>query len=48
MLDLGMRDWCFSAVFLERFREFLPQAEVHRLADAAIIWSKTHTSRLCR
>jgi cis-3-alkyl-4-acyloxetan-2-one decarboxylase len=30
----GMRDWCFSPWFLERFREFLPQAEVHRLADA--------------
>jgi cis-3-alkyl-4-acyloxetan-2-one decarboxylase len=30
----GMQDWCFSPVFLERFREFLPQAEVHRLDDA--------------
>jgi haloalkane dehalogenase len=30
----GMQDWCFSPKFLERFREFLPQAEVHRLADA--------------
>jgi haloalkane dehalogenase len=30
----GMQDWCFSPKFLERFREFLPQAEVHRLDDA--------------
>jgi cis-3-alkyl-4-acyloxetan-2-one decarboxylase len=30
----GMRDWCFSPWFLERFREFFPQAEVHRLEDA--------------
>lgn len=30
----GMRDWCFTPWFLERFRDFLPQAEVHRLADA--------------
>jgi cis-3-alkyl-4-acyloxetan-2-one decarboxylase len=30
----GMRDWCFSPWFLERFCDFLPQAEVHRLADA--------------
>ena len=30
----GMRDWCFSPEFLERFREFLPLAEVHRLEDA--------------
>ena len=30
----GMRDWCFTPQFLDRFLEFLPQAEVHRLADA--------------
>ena len=30
----GMRDWCFSPWFLERFRDFFPQAEVHRLEDA--------------
>jgi cis-3-alkyl-4-acyloxetan-2-one decarboxylase len=30
----GMRDWCFTPAFLERFLEFFPQAEVHRLADA--------------
>jgi haloalkane dehalogenase len=29
-----MQDWCFSPKFLERFREFLPQGEVHRLEDA--------------
>ena len=30
----GMQDWCFSPWFLERFVDFFPQAEVHRLADA--------------
>jgi cis-3-alkyl-4-acyloxetan-2-one decarboxylase len=30
----GMRDWCFTPWFLDRFLEFLPQAEVHRLPDA--------------
>lgn len=31
----GMRDWCFSPHFLERLtNEFLPQAEVHKFADA--------------
>ena len=30
----GMRDWCFTPAFLERFINFLPRAEVHRLADA--------------
>lgn len=30
----GMRDWCFTPAFLERFLEFYPKAEVHRLADA--------------
>jgi cis-3-alkyl-4-acyloxetan-2-one decarboxylase len=30
----GMRDWCFSPWFLERFCDSFPQAEVHRLADA--------------
>jgi cis-3-alkyl-4-acyloxetan-2-one decarboxylase len=30
----GMRDWCFTPMFLDRFHDFLPQAEVHRLADA--------------
>jgi haloalkane dehalogenase len=30
----GMRDWCFTPQFLERFLDFFPQAEVHRLADA--------------
>ena len=31
----GMKDWCFSPEFLDRFLEFYPQAEVHRLTDAA-------------
>jgi cis-3-alkyl-4-acyloxetan-2-one decarboxylase len=30
----GMHDWCFGPPFLERFLEFFPNAEVHRLADA--------------
>jgi len=34
MFIWGMRDWCFTPHFLERFLEFYPQAEVHRLADA--------------
>jgi haloalkane dehalogenase len=30
----GMRDWCFTTHFLDRFIEFFPQAEVHRLEQA--------------
>jgi haloalkane dehalogenase len=30
----GMRDWCFTPTFLDRFLETFPHAEVHRLADA--------------
>jgi haloalkane dehalogenase len=30
----GMRDWCFGPPFLERFCDFFPSAEVHRLPDA--------------
>lgn len=30
----GMRDWCFTPHFLDRFRDFFPAAEVHRIADA--------------
>ncbi len=30
----GMRDWCFTPWFLERFIEFFPAAQVLRLADA--------------
>lgn len=30
----GMRDWVFTPEFLDRFLESLPDAEVHRLADA--------------
>lgn len=29
----GMRDWCFTPYFLERFVGFFPQAEVQRLED---------------
>jgi cis-3-alkyl-4-acyloxetan-2-one decarboxylase len=31
----GMQDWCFTPAFLHRFLEIFPQAEVHRLPDAA-------------
>ena len=34
MFIWGMRDWCFTPHFLDRFLEFFPAAEVHRLADA--------------
>jgi haloalkane dehalogenase len=30
----GMRDWCFTPAFLDRFLEFFPHAEVHRFEDA--------------
>ncbi|MGD0896791.1 MAG: alpha/beta fold hydrolase [Thermoguttaceae bacterium] len=30
----GMLDWCFTPRFLDRFLDFYPQAEVHRLFDA--------------
>ena len=30
----GMKDWCFTPHFLERFVEFFPEAAVHRLEDA--------------
>ena len=30
----GMRDWCFTPHFLDRFQEFYPAADVHRMADA--------------
>ncbi|HVX15756.1 MAG TPA: alpha/beta fold hydrolase [Pirellulales bacterium] len=35
MFIWGMRDWCFTPHFLERFLEFFPDAEVHRLFDAS-------------
>ena len=30
----GMRDWCFTPKFLDRFLDFFPQATVHKLEDA--------------
>ncbi|MFH1919254.1 MAG: alpha/beta fold hydrolase [Planctomycetota bacterium] len=30
----GMRDWCFTPHFLDRFLAIFPEAEVHRLEDA--------------
>lgn len=35
MFVWGMRDWCFTPHFLERFLEFFPAAEVHRFDDAS-------------
>jgi haloalkane dehalogenase len=34
LLIWGMRDWCFSPHFLERFLTFVPGAEVLRLEHA--------------
>lgn len=34
LLVWGMRDWCFTPHFLERFLDFFPQAEVLKLNDA--------------
>jgi haloalkane dehalogenase len=34
MFIWGMRDWCFTSEFLERFLTYFPQAEVHRISDA--------------
>lgn len=34
LLVWGMREWCFTPHFLERFREFFPEAEVEPIADA--------------
>src|SRR3569623_1363741 len=34
MFIWGMRDWCFTPAFLDRFLDFFPEAETHRLADA--------------
>ena len=30
----GLRDWCFTSKFLDRFTEFFPNATVHRLAES--------------
>ncbi len=34
MFIWGMRDWCFTGAFLDRFLTFFPRAEVHRLPEA--------------
>lgn len=34
MFIWGMQDWCFTSHFLDRFLDFFPEAEVHRLANA--------------
>lgn len=34
LLAWGMRDWCFTPRFLERFIEFFPDAEIERFEDA--------------
>lgn len=33
MFVWGMRDWCFTPKFLDRFLDIFPRAEVHRLQD---------------
>ena len=33
LLVWGMRDWCFTPACLDKFVEYWPAAEVHRLAD---------------
>jgi haloalkane dehalogenase len=30
----GMQDWCFTPWFLDRFREFFPDAKVHKIEEA--------------
>ncbi|MDO4627920.1 MAG: alpha/beta fold hydrolase [Planctomycetia bacterium] len=30
----GMRDWCFTPAFMERFQDFFPQAETHPFSEA--------------
>ncbi|MGH7134363.1 MAG: alpha/beta fold hydrolase [Pirellulales bacterium] len=35
MFIWGMRDWCFTPHFLQRFLELFPEAEVHPLLDAS-------------
>ncbi|NUQ62019.1 MAG: alpha/beta fold hydrolase [Pirellulales bacterium] len=34
LLVWGMKDWCFTPAFLNRFLDFFPKAEVERLDDA--------------
>ena len=34
LLVWGMRDWCFTPACLDRFVDYWPNAEVHRLTDA--------------
>jgi haloalkane dehalogenase len=47
MLVWGMRDWCFTPHFLERFRhEFFPQAVVHEVADAGHYVVEDATERI--
>lgn len=31
----GMRDWCFTPAFLQRFQQFFPNSETHQLANAS-------------
>jgi haloalkane dehalogenase len=34
LLVWGLRDWCFHDWYLQRFLDFVPQAQVQRLPDA--------------
>jgi cis-3-alkyl-4-acyloxetan-2-one decarboxylase len=46
LLAWGMRDWCFTPAFLERFREFWPQAEVRRYDDVGHFTAEDAHERL--
>jgi haloalkane dehalogenase len=46
LLAWGMRDWCFTPHFLERFREFWPQAEVRRYDDVGHFTAEDAHERL--
>jgi haloalkane dehalogenase len=43
----GMRDWCFTPEFLERFRALVPGAEVHRLEDVGHWVVEEAPERVC-
>jgi haloalkane dehalogenase len=46
LLAWGMRDWCFTPQFLERFREFWPRAEVRRYDDVGHFTAEDAHERL--
>jgi haloalkane dehalogenase len=46
LLAWGMRDWCFTPRFLERFLEFWPRAEVRRYDDVGHFTAEDAHERL--